>query len=109
MTRTHVLNATFAALVAAVATLTALPAPAASAKSCGPRAAIVQRLADRFGETRRALGLAGAGVMEVFASDDTGTWTVALTLPDGRMCLIASGRHWEERMDDLAHLSDAEA
>ncbi|MBM2575104.1 hypothetical protein JQC91_02195 [Jannaschia sp. Os4] len=108
MTRIRVLNATFAALVAAVATLTALPAPAAP-DACGPRAAVVARLAERFGETRRALGLARAGIMEIFASDETGTWTVALTMPDGRTCLIASGRHWEERMDDLAHLADSEA
>jgi hypothetical protein len=45
----------------------------------------------------------------VFASEASGTWTITVTLPDGRTCLIASGRDWEDRMDDLAHLADAEA
>ena len=107
MTKTRILNATFAALVAACATLAAWPAPAAPA--CGPRGALIERLAERFGETRRAMGLAAAGAMEVFANAETGTWTITVTRPDGRMCLVASGRHWEERMDDLAHLADAEA
>ena len=53
-------------------------------------------LADRYGETRRALGLAGeAAVMELYASDTTGTWTITMTLPDGRMCLMASGDDYE--------------
>jgi hypothetical protein len=53
-------------------------------------------LADRYGETRRALGLAGeAAVMELYASGTTGTWTITMTLPDGRMCLMASGAGYE--------------
>jgi hypothetical protein len=42
------------------------------------------------------LGLAGeAAVMELFASDATGTWSITMTLPDGRMCLMASGSGYE--------------
>jgi hypothetical protein len=69
---------------------------AQSNPQCDSRAAVTALLADRFGETRRALGLAGeAAVMELFASDTTGTWTITMTLPDGRMCLMASGDDYE--------------
>jgi hypothetical protein len=69
---------------------------------CGPRAEVIALLADRYGETRRALGLAGdAAVMELYASDTSGTWTVTLTLPDGQMCLMASGAGYEAVTEDL--------
>ena len=34
----------------------------------------------------------GPSVVEVFASDVTGTWTITQTLPGGRTCVIAAGR-----------------
>jgi hypothetical protein len=33
--------------------------------------------------------------MELFASETSGTWTVTVTLPDGQMCLMASGSNFE--------------
>lgn len=78
----------FGALI--LATQTALAAP-----SCGPRGLVVAQLADRYGESRRGMGLAGgAGIVEIFISDKA-TWTVTVTLPDGRTCLLASGEDWE--------------
>lgn len=69
---------------------------------CGPRAQVVERLTRDYGESRRAIGLAGpSAVMEVWASAETGTWTVALTLPDGRMCLMAAGQGYEQVNDPL--------
>ena len=66
------------------------------APQCDTRDQVTALLADRYGETRRARGLASeAAVMELFASDATGTWTITYTLPDGRMCLMASGTGYE--------------
>ncbi|MDB2407140.1 hypothetical protein N9W17_01230 [Jannaschia sp.] len=108
MTKTQRLNAALFALTSAALLLFALPGRAQT-QNCGPRDTVVERLADRFGETRRGIGLATQNrVVEVFASDDTGSWTVTVTLPDGRTCLIASGQAWEDQMDDLAYLSDAD-
>ncbi|TFL19207.1 hypothetical protein [Jannaschia formosa] len=108
MTRTQKLNAALIALASAVLLLFAIPA-GAQGQNCGPREMVVERLADRFGETRRGIGLATQNrVVEIFASEATGTWTVTVTLPSGRTCLLASGQAWEDRMDDLAHLSDAD-
>jgi hypothetical protein len=68
---------------------------ALAAPPCGPRAVVVGQLADRYGEARRGMGLSGnAAVVELFTSEGS-TWTVTVTLPDGRTCLVASGEGWE--------------
>lgn len=109
MTKTQMIAVTFyTTLIGATLMLFSLPAHAQGA-SCGPRADVIARLSSHFGETRRGIGLGNENrVVEVFASDASGTWTVTVTLPDGRTCLVASGQSWEDRMDDLAYLADAE-
>lgn len=62
---------------------------------CGQRDAVVMLLAERYGETRRSVGIADTAVMEVYASAETGTWTIAVTTPDGTMCLVAAGQAFE--------------
>ena len=107
MTKTQFMNSMFATLAGAALVLTANIA-SAQQSSCGPRDDVVERLSTKYGETRRGIGIGKNNrVMEVFASDTTGSWTITVTLPNGRMCLIASGQAWEDRMDDLAHLADA--
>lgn len=68
----------------------------AQTAECGPRNEAITMLTDRYSETRRAMALDPRGIVEVFASDETGTWSVTLTLPDGRTCLIAAGEHWTD-------------
>lgn len=69
---------------------------------CGPRQAVVDRLSNQYGETRRSMGLGtNNGVVEVYASDQTGTWTITITLPDGRTCLMAAGESYEDSVDPL--------
>ena len=73
-----------------------------SAPQCDSREAVTALLADRYGETRRSLGIAGeAAVIELYAADTPGTWSITLTLPDGRMCLMASGSGYETVTEDL--------
>lgn len=73
-----------------------------SAPQCDTRERVTAFLAERYGETRRAVGLAGqAAVMELFAAETTGTWSITLTLPDGQMCLMASGSDYEALTEDL--------
>jgi len=80
-----------------------LCAPQAMAEqACADRAEVVNRLERNFGETRQSMGLnAQTGVVEVYASDQTGTWTIVLTRPDGVSCLIASGEMWEKNAEPL--------
>ena len=51
-----------------------------------------RHLAARYGETAVSLGLGpGNRVVEVFASEETGTWTITVTSVNGTTCLVASG------------------
>ncbi|ABV94608.1 conserved hypothetical protein [Dinoroseobacter shibae DFL 12 = DSM 16493] len=72
---------------------------------CAEREKVVQRLTTNYGETVQSMGLgANNGVMEVFASEETGTWTITVTMPNGQTCLIASGQAFEgsDVMDRIA-------
>ncbi|MCB1343639.1 MAG: hypothetical protein KDK24_21735 [Pseudooceanicola sp.] len=40
-------------------------------------------------------------MLEVFASAETGTWTITLTAPNGQTCLIASGQSFETLAETL--------
>ena len=87
-----------AACAAAMAGGLATPVNAQGTPSmiCGQRAQIVGQLRARFGEEVRAVGLAGqTRIVEVFASAETGSWTITVTSVDGVTCLIASGQHYE--------------
>lgn len=79
-----------------------LAAQQVHAQNCAPRSDVVNRLAETYGETRRGIGIARQGaVMEVFASDRTGSWTITVTLPDGMTCLLASGQAYETMAEAL--------
>ncbi len=66
-------------------------------RSCAPRETVVERLSQLYGESRRAFGLSSDNrVMELFASDSTGSWTLIVTLPDGLACLVSAGEAFEE-------------
>ncbi|MGB3314224.1 MAG: hypothetical protein WBB85_07410 [Albidovulum sp.] len=70
--------------------------------NCAARDTVVTELADRYGETRHGIGLAANNaVMEVFASAETGTWTITVTLTNGMTCLIASGQNYEALAEHL--------
>ena len=71
-------------------------AQAQGTRNCAPRAAVVEHLAQGYGETRQSIGLgSNNAVVEVFASDETGTWSITITSPGGLTCLVASGRSFE--------------
>ena len=75
---------------------------ASAQQNCAPRGVVVDRLAEAFGESRQSIGMAQQGrVVEVFASLDTGTWTITVTLPNGVTCLVASGQSFENLNEDL--------
>ena len=83
-------------------------AATAQGRACGPRDAVVERLATKYGESRQSMGLgANNAVMEVFASSETGTWTITVTMPNGMMCLVASGQAYEALAEALRKGNDA--
>ena len=81
--------------------LLATSAPA-QVNNCAPRPMVLERLSDRFGETRQSIGLDGSGVqVEVFANEQTGTWTIILTNPHGLSCVVSAGESFERLHEEL--------
>lgn len=81
---------------AAIAILMTATAATAQGRNCAPRDVVVKSLAEKYGESRQAIGLGSQGmVMETFASLDSGTWTITVTMPNGLTCLMASGQSYE--------------
>jgi hypothetical protein len=82
--------------------LSSLPAAAQGAPQCAPRAAVVAQLAQKYSETRRSIGIAANNtVMEVYAAEETGTWTITVTTAQGMTCLVASGQGFEAVVEEL--------
>lgn len=89
-----------------VALIAAPLSVSAQSQNCGPRAAVIERLAtpvdglgdDRqsYGEARQSIALGSNNVViENWANLETGTWTITGTLSNGLTCLIASGISYE--------------
>jgi len=75
--------------------------------NCAPRDRVVDRLSGKYGETRQSMGLgSNNAVVEVFASDSTGTWTITVTMPNGVTCLVASGQGFELLSEALPEPGD---
>lgn len=99
----QILTATVAALAL---TATAAPLLAQNGRACGPRPMVIDRLAEAYGETRRSIGLGTNNqVVEVFASETTGSWTITVTMPNGMTCLVATGQSYET-LTQAENLSD---
>ena len=84
-----------AALAAALFfVLSSLPA-VAQRMPCGDGAAIAAMLEADWGEVPAALALDAAGrLVQILANVETGTWSMLMTAPGGRTCLIHHGTDW---------------
>lgn len=93
-------------LLASVAAL--IPVGAMAQQNCAPRDAVVERLNERYSETRQSIGLgANNAVVETWASLESGSWTITVTMPNGMTCLVASGQAFELVDEELpASLGD---
>jgi hypothetical protein len=77
-------------------------ATAQQINTCAARDVVLERLANGYGETRRSMGLAtGNGIVEFHASDETGTWTITVTRPNGMTCMLAAGTSFEALNEEL--------
>jgi len=76
--------------------LIALTATTATAQQdCAPRLEIIKRLVSIYGESLRGQGLNRRGVLvEWFANEASGTWTIISSAADGKSCFSASGPDW---------------
>ncbi|WP_027256949.1 hypothetical protein [Leisingera aquimarina] len=73
----------------------AATAPPALAASCGDREVMTRKLESGYSERLTAGGLQKsrpeATVIEVWSSDETGTFTVLVTHANGVSCVVATG------------------
>lgn len=99
-TRVAAVSAAFLAF-GGVLTVTGLPA-AAQAPQCGARAAVLDRLSDKYGEQPVSIGVTATGsLLEVLASPE-GSWTIVVTVPNGPTCLVSSGDGWHSAPVQIA-------
>lgn len=71
------------------------PVAAQELARCLPRASMTEALKTRFGESLIGAGLQSATQMlEVWASDESGSFTVLISFADGTSCVMTYGRYW---------------
>lgn len=95
------------ALLTALALASCAPAHAQNTPAgpqCAPYELLVAGLARNYGENRRVAGLAGVEgrlLFEVYANDETSTWTAITVTPEGTACLLASGDMFSDVPSEL--------
>lgn len=79
----------------------------AQGAQCSDHGVMIRHLAENWGESRQSIGLdAGNAMVELFASADTGTWTLTVTQPGGQTCMVASGHAFEMTNEPLPVLDE---
>ncbi len=90
------------------AVMTALPA---HASTCALRDQVVSRLQEQYSEQLTAGGLNSSAnkttLVEVWASPETGTFTVMLTNAQGLSCIVATGTDWYAQTTEPARKDTA--
>jgi hypothetical protein len=100
--RRPLLSAPLAILAGIAAPLAATDGPARAQDGCAPHSDVVDFLARDYAEHPIATGIANnGGRVEVFANPDRTTWTLLITMPNGRTCMMAAGSDWAEVRDPL--------
>jgi hypothetical protein len=63
---------------------------------CHNATEIAKQLGSKYDEAPVAFGLQSNGnLLQIYASEDKGTWTVVSTTPAGLSCILAAGKSWE--------------
>ena len=84
------------AAAAAVAVHFVTPVQAQVPPPCHPREKIMAVVEGQYHEAPVGIGLSNAGqIVELYASEGGTTWTILVTLPDGRVCMYGAGTDWE--------------
>lgn len=72
----------------------ALPASAQPRQLCAPRAALLEKLGQEFGETPHGSGIDGGGNLMEILTSPKGTWTLLIVRADKVACIVGSGEGW---------------
>ena len=63
--------------------------------SCGDRNDLLTQLKDKYKETPTGIGMTGQGSVVELMTAENGSWTLVISFPNGRSCLMATGEGWE--------------
>ncbi len=78
-----------------------LPATSLAQTNCDERDIVIDKLASGYGEAFTGGGLQSTSrIIEVWTSAEDGTWTILMTMPDGRSCVMAAGTNWREALPE---------
>ena len=90
-------NPFFYGVGATLAVSFSLTGPASAQQVCLTRDDAAKALSNRFEEVVVGRGLANSGraMFELFLSEK-GSWTVVVSDPSGRSCIVASGENWQQ-------------
>jgi hypothetical protein len=66
-----------------------------SAPACGDRNDLLTQLKDKYKESPTGIGMTGQGSVVELMTSENGSWTLVLSFPNGRSCLMATGEGWE--------------
>ena len=84
-----------AALIFGAAAL-APPTQAQPVAPCMARGDLIDRLSGKYSESMVGGGLQNARqLLEIWRSEETGSFTVFVTNAEGVSCIVASGQHWQ--------------
>ncbi len=86
----------FASVLLLGAVAQAPPAHAQMQLTCLDREMLIQRLVTRYNESLNGAGMQGPKIiLEIWSSEDSGSFTILVTKPDGQSCIVASGLNWQ--------------
>ncbi len=85
------------AILGLVGAMLSWTGPASAQQACATHADATKRLEKQFDERVVGRGLASAGkrMLELFVSEK-GSWTVVVSEPNGRSCVLESGEIWQQ-------------
>jgi len=83
--------------------LLASPVVAQEGSPCAPRQVVIDALMAAYGENFAAQGMRhGPGgpvsIFEWVSNEETGSWTLLETTPDGMTCMVASGSDYSAKI-----------
>lgn len=79
----------------ATAALVASCAPAYAQTECAATQDVYDIMKGMYGEERHARGLSDRGFLtEIWGNEETGTWTIIATSPEGISCVLDQGQNF---------------
>ena len=89
----------FAVTIAALSTA----GMSAAQTNCAERDAMTGALASKYGESFAGGGMqSSTRIIEVWFSEEKGTWTILMTRADGTSCVMAAGTDWRSMAPGIA-------